>query len=109
MYAINLPMLTLIVIVAPILGICFGTEETYFYEASIFQNTIVIFSLLIFAIALLRIKRAVRGIEGAFPNQAYTMLHFGLATSVLIFNVSQLVELSLLYTSPSHIICQTPY
>lgn len=55
----------------------------------------VIAALIIFAWALLRISRTVRGIEGAYPNRGYTMFHFMLVITVLLFNILWLFDSAL--------------
>ena len=92
MYGINLPVLVVCFTIAPIIAIFVGSDDYhYFYQASVFQTVFVIMSLMIFTLALFRINKTVKGIEGAFQNRFYTMLHFGLVISVMLFNIGYLV------------------
>ena len=59
----------------------------YLFEATIFRNSTVTISLLVFVIALCRITRVVRKIRGAFPNRGRTYLHFLLVLVILSCNL----------------------
>ena len=56
--------------------------------------------------ALIRIKQAVKGIEGAFPNEGYTVIHFCFVISILIFNIMMLVDTFLHYMDHNNIQCK---
>ena len=47
-----------------------------------------------------------KGIEGAFPNEGYTMIHFCFVISILIFNIMMLVDTFLHYIDKNNIQCE---
>ena len=88
---VNLLVQIVVLIIAPIIAIYASdlASEKVFYP-NIYQASAVITSLIIFVYALICIKKIVKGIEGAYPNQVYMNWHFVLLISTLIFNVTAL-------------------
>lgn len=61
----------------------------------------VIISLFIFAVALVRINKVVKGMNDAFPRQTRIVIHFGLVICVLFFNIVNFVEFTFKYSFES--------
>ena len=62
------------------------SSDKPFYPST-FKCILVITSLIIFVFALYCIRKIVKGIEGAYPNQVYMKMHFFLLILTLIFNI----------------------
>ena len=84
---INFSVMFIILVIIPIIGTLSVGSYSYVFFGVIFQSTTVIVALIVFAIALFRISRTVKGIDGAFPNRGYTYSHFALVAIDLFFNL----------------------
>ena len=87
---INVGVLTCILGFSPLFGILFSNADSgrYVFAATLFRNVTVTISLIIFVIALFKIKKVVKDIRGAFPNRKRTFIHFFLVMVVLACNLA---------------------
>ena len=78
----------MILIVAPIVAIfTVGIDKEKVFYPRIYRCIAVNIALIIFVCALFRIRKIVKGLEGAYPNQFYMNAHFVLLLLTLFFNI----------------------